>query len=101
MTPAKARLVAASEKMRIKRAQKMRHPEKNLRTMNSAVAAMNKTRMDYDRVFEEEKDYDELDKIYHTVNKQPAATQLGIVELAQENFLKSKGRFSRQLLVGS
>lgn len=101
MTPVKARMVAESQKMRVKRAQKVRHPQETLRTMNAAVASMSKAKMDYDKMFEEEADYDELDKIYHTVNKQPAATQLGIVELAQENFLKSKGRFSRQLLVGS
>lgn len=100
MTPAKSQMIAQFERKRKRRVQKMRHPEQTLRTLNAAIAAKGNVDREYERMFKDEADFDELDKIYHKVNKQPAVSQLGLFDLAQANFMKSKQRFSRQLLVG-
>ncbi len=94
-------MVAKAENMRVRRLNKMRHPNNTLRTLNASIAAMTSAQRNYDLVFHEEKDQEELDKIYHKVNQQPTANQLGIVKQSMENFKKSQSRFQTGSIAGS
>ena len=100
MTREKELMVMKYEQMRKKRVQKMRHPQKTLRTMNAARAEFDQTERAYNQMWQEDNDYAKLDKIYHKVNRQPAATQEGLVDLAQTNFMKSKQKLGRNVVVG-
>ena len=62
---------------------------------------MTSAQRNYDIMFQEEKDHEELDKIYHKINLQPTASQMGIVKQSMENFKKSKNRFQTGSIAGS
>ncbi len=109
-TAYKSRIIAQNEKMRVRSAYKMRHPEKTLRTLNAAKASVHNIDHEYQKIWngenweaQQNKLYEPLtgeDYIKHNKKFDMSVNQLGLVELAEENFKQSKQRFGRMLSVG-
>ena len=110
MTPAKRAIIAHNEKFRLKMARKMRHPERTLRTDNAAKASVHNINREYQKIWNAESWEAQQNKLYqpltgedylkHNKKFNMSVNQVGLIELAEENFLKSKQRFSRVLSVG-
>ena len=110
MTPYKSQIIAANEKFRVRMAKKMRHPEHNLQTQNAAKASVHNIDHEYQKIWNADNWESQQNKLYkpltgedyikHNKKYNMSVNQVGLVELAEENFLKSKQRFSRELSVG-
>ena len=79
----------------------MRHPDRTLRDYSVAVASLDRAERDYEKAMVVEHNFDKLDKIYHKVNQQPIANQLGLVQQGLENYKKSIGKLKSTFLVGA
>jgi hypothetical protein len=102
VTAKKQKLVADHEKLMGKTVQKMRNPLQNLQTMSAAQTDLKTATRHFDKAFQHEQEYQELDKVYKYVNDGPTATMHGLSKQSDENYKSRKKRKDAfGVLVGS
>ena len=66
----------------------------------TAIEGIKRAQMDYERMFKEQQEWLELDKIYKVANKTQTTNQVGLIEQAAENFKLSKQKLGSMFPVG-
>jgi len=100
MTNKRRRLVAAQQAFQRRINLKIRHPDNSLMDYKTAVAGIGKAQLAYEKMFKEQQEWLELDKIYRPLNALQTANQVGLVQQAAKNFELSKQKLAAMTPVG-
>ncbi len=100
MTNKRRKLVAAQQAFQRRINLKIRHPDNSLMDFKTAVAGIGKAQLAYEKMFKEQQEWLELDKIYKPLNALQTANQVGLVQQAAKNFELSKQKLAAMTPVG-
>jgi hypothetical protein len=100
MTNKRKKLVAAQQAFQRRINLKIRHPDNSLMDFKTAVAGIGKAQLAYEKMFKEQQEWLELDKIYKPLNALQTANQVGLVQQAAKNFELSKQKLAAMTPVG-
>jgi hypothetical protein len=100
MTDRRKKLQKNAMALQRKTNMRIRHPDNSLMEYKTAVEGINRAKMDYERMFTEQQEWLELDKVYKVANKTQTSNQIGLVQQAAENFKLSKQKLSAMTPIG-
>ena len=100
MTARRQKLQAAANAVQRRQNLRIRHPDNSLMEYKTAIEGIKRAQMDYERMFKEQQEWLELDKIYKVANKTQTTNQVGLIEQAAENFKLSKQKLGSMFPVG-
>lgn len=100
MTDRRKKLQQNAMALQRKTNMRIRHPDNSLMEYKTAVEGIHRAKMDYERMFKEQQEWLELDKVYKVANKTQTSNQIGLIQQAAENFKLSKQKLSAMTPVG-
>ena len=100
MTAKRQKLVQEQNKLQRKLNLRIRHPDNTLQDYKTAVAGIEKAQMSYEKMFKEQQEWLDLDKIYKPANAMETSNQVGIVQQAQLNFQLSRAKLQSMTPIG-
>lgn len=100
MTAKRQRLVAGQQAFQRRVNLKIRHPDNSLMEYKTAVAGIGKAQLAYEKMFKEQQEWLELDKIYRPLNALQTTNQVGLVQQAAKNYELSKQKLAAMTPVG-
>ena len=100
MTNKRRKLVAAQQQFQRRTNLKIRHPDNSLMDYQTAVSGIGKAQMAYEKMFKEQQEWLDLDKVYRPANSMQTANQVGLIQQAAKNFELSKQKLAAMTPVG-
>lgn len=100
MTAKRQKLVAAQQAFQRRTNLKIRHPDNSLMDYKTAVAGIGNAQMAYEKMFKEQQEWLELDKVYRPANTLQTSNQVGLIQQAAKNFELSKQKLAAMTPVG-
>jgi hypothetical protein len=100
MTNKRRKLVAAQQQFQRRTNLKIRHPDNSLMDYQTAVSGIGKAQMAYEKMFKEQQEWLDLDKVYRPANSMQTANQVGLIQQAAKNFELSKQKLASMTPVG-
>jgi len=100
MTNKRRKLVATQTALQKRTNLKIRHPDNSLMDFKTAVTGIGKAQMAYEKMFKEQQEWLELDKIYRPTNALQTSNQVGLIQQAAKNFELSKQKLAAMTPVG-
>jgi hypothetical protein len=100
MTGKRRKLVEQQNKLQRKLNLRIRHPDNTLQDYQTAVKGIEAAQTSYEKMFKEQQEWLDLDKIYKPANAMQTSNQVGLVQQAAQNFQLSRAKLESMTPVG-